>query len=54
MDSAYYTAAVLGAIRRGGARFSVTVPMNPSIRAAIAAIGEDAWTPITLPAGGLG
>src|SRR2546430_8560175 len=46
MDSAFYNAAVIGAIRRGGARFSVTVPMNSSIRAAIAAIGEDAWRPI--------
>jgi hypothetical protein len=49
MDSAYYNAAVTGAIRRGGARFSVTVPMNASIRAAIAAIGDDAWTPIRYP-----
>ena len=48
-DSAFYTAAVIGAIRRGGARFSVTVPVNASIRAAIAAIGEDAWTPIRYP-----
>jgi hypothetical protein len=49
MDSAFYNAAVLGAVRRGGARFSVTVPMNCSIRAAIAAIGEDAWTAIRYP-----
>jgi hypothetical protein len=49
LDSAYYNAAVIGAIRRGGARFSVTVPANASIRAAIAAIGEDAWTPIRYP-----
>ena len=28
LDSAFYNAAVIGAIRRGGARFSVTVPMN--------------------------
>ncbi len=49
MDSAYYNAAVIGAIRRGGARFSVTAPMNASIRAAIAAIPEDAWTPIRYP-----
>ena len=49
LDSAFYNAAVIGAIRRGGARFSVTVPMNASIRAAIAAIGEDAWTPIRYP-----
>ena len=49
LDSAFYNAAVIGAVRRGGARFSVTVPMNASIRAAIAAIGEDAWTPIRYP-----
>ena len=49
IDSAYYSAAVLGAIRRGGACFSVTVRMDPKIRAAIAAISEDAWTPITYP-----
>jgi hypothetical protein len=49
LDSAFYNAAVTGAIRRGGARFSVTVPANASIRAAIAAIGEDAWTPIRYP-----
>ena len=49
LDSAYYNAAVIGAVRRGGARFSVTVPMNSSIRAAIASVGEDAWIPIRYP-----
>ncbi|HEY6276350.1 MAG TPA: IS1380 family transposase [Streptosporangiaceae bacterium] len=49
IDSAYYSAAVLHAIRRGGARFSVTVPMDRKVRAAIASIGEDAWTPVTYP-----
>jgi hypothetical protein len=49
LDSAYYSAAVIGAVRGQGARFSVTVPMNASIRAAIAAIGEDAWTAIRYP-----
>ncbi len=49
LDSAYYNAAVIGAVRRHGARFSVTVPVNSSIRAAIAAIGEDAWTAIRYP-----
>ena len=49
LDSAFYSAAVVGAIRRGGARFSVTVPANASVRAAIAAIGEDAWIPIRYP-----
>jgi hypothetical protein len=49
MDSAFYNAAVLGAVRRGGARFSVTVPMNSSIRAAIAAIAEESWKPVRYP-----
>jgi Transposase DDE domain group 1 len=49
IDSAYYSAAVLGAIRAGGARFSVTVPMHARIRAAITSIPEDAWTPVTYP-----
>jgi hypothetical protein len=49
MDSAYYNSAVISAIRRGGAFFSVTAPMNTSIRAAIAAIGADAWTAIRYP-----
>jgi hypothetical protein len=48
-DSAYYSAAFCGAVRRAGARFSVTVTMDPKIRAAIAAIGEDAWTAIRYP-----
>ena len=49
MDSAYYNAAVIGTIRRHGAYFSVTVPMNSSIRSAITAIPGDAWTPIEYP-----
>jgi len=49
LDSAYYNAAVISAIRRCGARFSVTAPVNSSIRAAIAAIGEHAWTAIRYP-----
>jgi Transposase DDE domain group 1 len=49
LDSGYYSAAVISAIRSREARFSVTVPMNSSVRAAIAAIGEDAWTPIRYP-----
>jgi Transposase DDE domain group 1 len=49
IDSAYYSAKVLGAIRAAGACFSVTVRMDPKIRAAIASISEDAWTPVTCP-----
>jgi hypothetical protein len=49
MDSAYYSAAVIGAVRSHGARFSVTAPVNSSIRAAIAAIPEEGWTAIRYP-----
>ena len=49
MDSAYYTAAVIAAVRRNGARFSVTAPVNAAIRAAIAGIPEDGWQAIEYP-----
>jgi hypothetical protein len=49
MDSAFYNASVVSAIRGQGARFSVTVPMNSSVRAAVAAIPEGAWTAIKYP-----
>jgi hypothetical protein len=49
MDSAFYGAPACSAARRAGARFSVTVRLDPRVRAAIAAIGEDAWTPIRYP-----
>jgi hypothetical protein len=49
MDSAYYAATVIAAIRRAGALFSVTVPMDPKVKAAIAGIPEDAWTAIRYP-----
>jgi hypothetical protein len=48
-DSAYYTSTVLAAARRAGARFSITVAMNSSVRRAIATITEQAWTPIRYP-----
>jgi Transposase DDE domain group 1 len=49
MDSAFYGAPAVSAARNAGARFPVTVRMDPRVRAAIAAIGEDAWTPIRCP-----
>ena len=49
MDSAFYGAPAVQAARQAGARFSVTVRMDPRVRAAIAAISEDAWTPIRYP-----
>ena len=45
-DSAFYGHAAVGAAIRGGADVSVTVRMDPKVKAAICAIGEDAWTPI--------
>ena len=49
MDSAFYGSPACSAARRAGTRFSVTVRTDPKVRAAIAAIGEDAWTPIRYP-----
>jgi hypothetical protein len=49
MDSAYYAAAVIAAVRRNGARFSVTAPVTAAIRTAIAAIPEDTWQAIEYP-----
>ena len=45
-DSAFYGHAVIGAALRAGADVSVTVRMDPKVRAAISAIGESASTPI--------
>jgi hypothetical protein len=45
-DSAFYSQAVLPTAKKFDVRFSVTARQNRRIRAAIAAIGEDAWTPI--------
>jgi hypothetical protein len=49
MDSAFYGAAAVAAARKAGAHFSVTVRTDPKVRAAIAAIDDDAWTPIRYP-----
>jgi hypothetical protein len=48
-DSAFYNSAVIRTVIRHKAHFSVTVPMNSSVRNAIAAIPEDAWTAIRYP-----
>jgi hypothetical protein len=49
LDSAFYTADVVAAIGRAGARFSITARLNASVRAQIATIAENAWTPIHYP-----
>jgi hypothetical protein len=48
-DSSYYSAAFCGAVRRSGARFSVTVNLDSRVAAAIAAVPETAWTAIRYP-----
>ena len=48
-DSAFYSAAFTGAVRKAGTFFSVTVRMDPKVKAAIASIPQDAWTPINYP-----
>jgi hypothetical protein len=48
-DSAYYGHDVVAAARRGGARFSITARMNPTVLKAISGIPESAWTPIHYP-----
>ncbi len=45
-DSAFYGAATIHAAIRGGADVSITVRQDPQVRRAIAAIDDDAWTPI--------
>ncbi|MBX9641493.1 MAG: IS1380 family transposase, partial [Mycobacteriaceae bacterium] len=45
-DSAFYGHPTVAAAIRGGADVSITVRMDPKVKAAIAAIGAEAWTPI--------
>ncbi|HCB04205.1 MAG TPA: IS1380 family transposase [Nocardioides bacterium] len=45
-DSAFYGHATVGAALRAGADVSVTVRMDPKVKAAIATIDDDAWTTI--------
>jgi hypothetical protein len=49
MDSAFYNHDVIAAVRRAGAKFSVTARMTPTVRAAIASIDGQAWTAIHYP-----
>jgi hypothetical protein len=46
MDSAFYARGPVHAAMAGGAQVSVTVRMDPRVKAAIATIGDDAWTTI--------
>jgi hypothetical protein len=46
MDSAFYSRPAVHAALAGGAQVSVTTRTDNRVKAAIASIGEDAWTPI--------
>jgi hypothetical protein len=48
-DSKFYTADLVATAARYRAQVSLTTGSNPSITAAIAAIGDDAWTAISYP-----
>jgi hypothetical protein len=45
-DGGFYNHALVAACVRAGARFSITVRLDAKVKAAIAAIEEEAWTPI--------
>ncbi len=45
-DSAFYGAEVVNAALRGGADVSITLRLDKRVKATIATIAEDAWTPI--------
>lgn len=48
-DSAFYGHATIGTAIRAGADVSVTVRMDPAVKAAIATIPDDAWEMIEYP-----
>jgi hypothetical protein len=51
-DAGFWNYALIDTLTRLGVRWSVTVRINPQIRACIEAIDEQAWTLITYPDGG--
>jgi len=48
-DSAYCSSAILQAVSKAGAQFSVGMPLNRRVRAAIATIDDAVWTRIEYP-----
>jgi hypothetical protein len=48
-DSAYGSAAVVGAVLKAGCQFSVVLAKNPAVGRAIDSIAVDAWTPVRYP-----
>ena len=48
-DSAYCSGKVIAAVVQAGAQFSFTIARNPAVDTAIAAIGEQQYTPVHYP-----
>ena len=48
-DSAYCSSAILRSVSKAGARFSVAIPLNSRVRAAITRIPEHGWVRIEYP-----
>ena len=51
-DSGFWSAKTIVTLGRLNVRYSITVPQNRAVKAAIAAIDEDVWVDIVYPAGG--
>ena len=51
-DSGFFSWELIETLNRLGVAWSITVALNPSVRRAIAAIGEGDWVDITYPDGG--
>src|SRR3954467_1563005 len=48
-DSAFYSRALVAAVRKAGAGVSITVRMDAAVKRAIAGLAEDGWTTIKYP-----
>ncbi|MEU0157244.1 IS1380 family transposase, partial [Micromonospora fulviviridis] len=48
-DSAYCAGKIVTAVVKAGARFSFAIARNPAVDAAIAAIGDEQYTPVHYP-----
>src|SRR4051795_8080735 len=48
-DSAFYSHALVTAVRKAGANVSITVRMDPAVKRAIADLAEAGWTTIKYP-----
>ena len=51
-DAGFFSYDTIDAIEGRGGSYSITIPQNAKVKAAIDAIGDDAWKPIAYTAGG--